>query len=685
MRSTESASQPVKPDADPAMSVPKAQRAPAWRLIVASALMLFVELALIRWTGANIVHLSYFSNFILLGSFLGIGLGFMRAHRKRDASTWWPLFLTPFVALVLVFPVQVSQNNDEILYFTSVKPTGAPAWVTLPVIFLAVAAIMTCLGEGVGRLFPSFPALTAYRLDIIGSLTGIGLFTALSFLGAPPLGWGLIAATGFIALHYSRLPKASAVALVGLVLLLGFESLSAGVSWSPYYKIRVADDRPGRADISVNGIPHQSIGNVTTASTRDLRFIPYQRIDDNRPNNVLIVGAGNGNDVAVALSRGAKSVDAVEIDPRIAEIGKERHPNQPYSDPRVNLVIDDGRAFLQRTTKRYDLIIFALPDSLTLVSGNSSLRLESYLFTRQAIQVARSHLAQGGAFAMYNSYRETWLIDRYGGTIEDVFGHRPCLDSVGGGARRASLVVGLDQADQKCAETWQASTPRAPAASTDDHPFPYLLKPGIPVYYLSVLLAVLLCALIAVRTVAGPIRKMRPYADMFFLGAAFLLIETRYVTSFALLFGSTWVVNAIVFSGVLLAVLLAIETSRRVRLPSLPVLYAVLAGTLAVAYVVPLSSLLEVSASVRLAAAVALAFAPIFVANLIFAQRFADTSGSPLAFGANLLGAMAGGLLEYAALAVGYRNLLVLAAGIYLVAFVLLPRRAPVMVTSGAG
>lgn len=685
MPSTESASDLVTPGAETATTSQDGEKAPAWRLIVASALMLFVELALIRWTGANVVHLSYFSNFILLGSFLGIGLGFMRAHRRRDASTWWPLLLAPFVALVLVFPVQVSQNNDEILYFTVVKPTGAPAWVTLPVIFLAVASIMMCLGEGVGRLFPSFPALTAYRLDIVGSLIGIALFTALSFAGAPPVGWGLIAAAGFVALYRHRLPKAPAIALVLLVLMLGVESLSSGVSWSPYYKIKVKDDRPGHIDISVNGIPHQNIVDIKTESIGGLRFVPYQRAVDNKLRNVLIIGAGNGNDVAVALSRGAQHVDAVEIDPRIAEIGKERHPNHPYADPRVNLVIDDGRAFLQRTKTQYDLILFALPDSLTLVSGNSSLRLESYLFTTEAMQVARAHLAEGGVFSMYNSYRKTWLIDRYGRTLTDVFGHRPCVDSIGGGARRAALVVGLDEADQKCTETWQASTANPPEASTDNHPFPYLLKSGIPAYYLTVLLAVLLCALIAVRTVAGPLRKMRPFADMFFLGAAFLLLETRYVTSFALLFGSTWVVNAIVFAGVLIAVLLAIETSRRVRLPGLPVLYAVLAGTLAVAYFVPLATLLEFSAPARLVVAVALAFAPIFVANLIFASRFADTSGSTLAFGANLLGALAGGILEYSALAIGYRNLLVVAACLYLLAFVLLPRRAPALATSGAG
>ena len=124
-------------------------------------------------------------------------------------------------------------------------------------------------------------------------------------------------------------------------------------------------------------------------------------------------------------------MDAVEIDPRIHEIGQDLQPDHPYQDPRVTVHIDDGRAFLERTHKHVDLILFALPDSITLVAGQSSLRLESYLFTKEAMQTVRAHLAPGGVFAMYNYYREQWLIDRYAGTLADVFGHPPCVDSIG--------------------------------------------------------------------------------------------------------------------------------------------------------------------------------------------------------------------------------------------------------------
>ena len=70
--------------------------------------------------------------------------------------------------------------------------------------------------------------------------------------------------------------------------------------------------------------------------------------------------------------------------------------------------------------------MLALPDSITLVSGQSSLRLESYLFTKQALTTARDRLAPGGVFTMYNYYRQPWLIDRYGNTLQQVFGGPPC-------------------------------------------------------------------------------------------------------------------------------------------------------------------------------------------------------------------------------------------------------------------
>jgi hypothetical protein len=164
---------------------------------------------------------------------------------------------------------------------------------------------------------------------------------------------------------------------------------------------------------------------------------------------------------------------------------------------------------------------------------------------------------------------------------------------------------------------------------------------------------------------------MRPYADLFFMGAAFLLLETKNVVQFALLFGTTWFVNSLVFAGILLAVLGAVEIARRSRLPDRRVLYGLLAASLVVAWIVRPESLLRLEPVARFAAAAALAFAPVFLANLIFSQRFRDVGTSTVAFGANLLGAMLGGVLEYGAIVVGYRDLLVLVTVLYGSAFLL--------------
>ncbi len=84
------------------------------------------------------------------------------------------------------------------------------------------------------------------------------------------------------------------------------------------------------------------------------------------------MGAGSGSDVAIALAEGPGACGReVDIDPRILQIGAEKNPDRAYDDPRVTVHVNDGRAFLQSTDTKYDLILFALPDSLALVNGAS--------------------------------------------------------------------------------------------------------------------------------------------------------------------------------------------------------------------------------------------------------------------------------------------------------------------------
>src|SRR6202011_697702 len=125
-----------------------------------------------------------------------------------------------------------------------------------------------------------------------------------------------------------------------------------------------------------------------------------------------------------------------------------------------------------------------------------------------------------------------------------------------------------------------------------DHPFVYLDGNSIPSLYLIALGLILLASIVLVRPASGPYRRMTGFVDLFFMGAAFLLLETKNIIQFALLFGTTWFVNSLVFAGVLVAVYLAIETARRVRLPRPAVLYGTLIASLAVTWLVPQESLL---------------------------------------------------------------------------------------------
>jgi Spermine/spermidine synthase domain len=640
------------------------------RLFGLSFLMLFAELALIRWTGANIVYLSYFSNFVLLGSFLGIGLGFLRSRSRVNLFPWAPVALALLVLFVLVFPVQVNRAGNQLLFFTStLKTTGLPTWVTLPAIFLAVAAVMTMIGEGVARTFVLFRPLDAYRLDILGSLAGIAVFCVLSFVNAKPVAWGVIVALVLALLllpghRIGVVQVVQAVALLGLVGMLAGETLTSTDLWSPYYRISVS--RLGvNYLVDANGVPHQIIQPQSHRSK--FYFLPYQQAVANPLANVLVIGAGTGNDVATALARGAQHVDAVEIDPEIHQLGVKLNPSHPYQNRRVSTYINDGRSFLQQTKTKYNMILFALPDSLTLVAGQSSLRLESYLFTLQAMQTAKADLAPGGVFAMYNYYRTNWLKNRLAGTLQAAYGHPPCSST----ARHtlSMLTISASPAAVDCKQMWQRPASVVPPA-TDDHPFVYLKGKAIPGYYLLTLAMILLVSILSVRAVGGPLRRMRGYADLFFMGAAFLLLETKNIVQFALLFGTTWLVNALVFAGVLLAVLAAVEISRHVTIRRPVWLYAALLAALIAAWAVPADSLLSLSAIPRFVLAVLLAFTPILLANLIFSQRFRETSDSAVAFGANLLGAMIGGLLEYTSLSLGYRWLLVMVAVLYALAYV---------------
>ncbi|HUR15879.1 MAG TPA: hypothetical protein VMZ33_01220 [Candidatus Limnocylindrales bacterium] len=591
------------------------------------------------------------------------------------------------VALIFNNQLDIQVDSQNELFFGLAESRAADQnFLILPLIVSLVVGLLATLALPLGPLLKSMPPLRAYAIDIGGSMAGIALFAVLSAFGTSPPLWFAIAVALVVVLDIGRgvsMWTAANIAVLAAVLLgvIGHAQARPNEIWSPYYRISSFKASSGLEHLTVDGIPHQALHPLGEENIEEFYEQIYRWFPGKTYEEVLIVGAGSGSDVAIALSHGAGHVDAVEIDPKLLEIGKTRHPNHPYDDPRVTPYNNDGRAFLRTSDKDYDLVIFALPDSLTLVSQQSSLRLESFLFTEQAFATVRDHLTDDGVFVLYNYYRDPWLVAKLGTMLEDAFGHPPLASTYGAvKATLASgpLIAGLPDGvpPGQAPSGLPAAGEPEPTPATDNWPFLYLRNPFIPVHYLAAIAIVLIGAVVAVaaaaRVTGTTIRRFSPH--FFVLGVAFLLLETRSLTSFALLFGTTWLVNALAFFAILLSVLLAIFVNSRwpIRRPTL--YYVALFIAVAVAFLLPPESLLFDPPWLRYVVAGALAFAPVFLANLVFSYSFRDTNTADMAFASNLLGAMVGGMLEYMALVTGYQALLLVVAVLYALAWLFATR-----------
>lgn len=207
--------------------------------------------------------------------------------------------------------------------------------------------------------------------------------------------------------------------------------------------------------------------------------------------------------------------------------------------------------------------------------------------------------------------------------------------------------------------------------ATDDWPFFYMAGRKLPMEYRVALEAMALVALVCLLSVS-PSKMRTVNGHFFFLGAAFLLIEAVSVTRFALLFGSTWMVNSIVFSAILLVVLLANLWMDRIPSLNIHLFYGLLAIAVMINFVFPIHVLLRTGLIVRLLVSMLLMASPIFFAAFIFARSYKQTPDTNLAFASNLLGAVIGGLIEYSSLIIGFRKLWLIALGLYVLSYVVL-------------
>ncbi len=708
------------------LEVPEGARERLWMLLLVSFASLFFELLVVRWISVEVRVFAYFKNLALIACFLGFGLGVYMA-RRRVQMLYVPVVLA-LLALVLRLPWP---RKDELLsglprfiggfddFLMWGIDTHTAPWLgmrgaelamgvfLITMLFSLAALVFVPMGQIIGHILNTeTSANRAYSLNVAASLAGIWAFTGVSALSWPPELWfgvGLVALLPLWRRHPGPLVTVLALSAV-IVSVVHYRDPDAIVVWSPYQKLRmqvgrVIDGRPVRWNLEVNNSWYQHMSDYSHALFErhpDLlegqieRMIDYNLPFQFRPHprRVLIVGAGTGNDAAGAVrnTNDDATITAVEIDPVIYELGRTVHPERPYESPRVRVIINDARNYFQTTRDTFDLVIFGFLDAHTLGSAYTNVRLDNYVYTRESLAKAASLLSPGGVMVVKFSGGLEFIGERLAASLRDVFGREPLSLSFpfiyqwfSGStilvAERDGAATAAVAADPELRALVAAHAYRFDAGgtvpTTDDWPYLYHRSRTVPRIYILLSLVLFGLTLVFLRRQAAVPTRIDWH--FFFLGLAFLLLEVQVISRMALFFGTTWQVNSLVITAVLVMILLANLVAA--RWPGTRRLaYPALLASLLVTYVVPAEQLFFGTRWLAGLVLAALFTLPIFFAGLIFISSFERSVAREVAFGSNLVGAVAGGLLECASFVVGVRALLLISLAAYLVSWVALRR-----------
>jgi hypothetical protein len=608
---------------------------------------------------------------------------------------WFPptLLLVTLFLLAIRRGVEFQQGPDELRFlFTTGKST-----TTFPImlVFILNALVFVPLGDLIGSYFERMPPLRAYSWDLGGAITGTALFGLFSYFWFSPI-LGLILAMAVYFIYWRGL---TSLMITGVFFTASLAIMIIGADktaiWSPYYHITVKELQVDGSLKAVFAPPK----NISTMQDPPFYIVQVNHdfymingtIDSRRytePNpfllnlaeqytlphlirpgakDVLVVGSGGGIDVEAALLYEAARVDAVEIDPVIIQLGHQYNASQAYKGARVSVYNTDARAFFKQTDRTYDMIIFGFLDSQGLFSQMSSIRLDGYVYTSESFKEAFSLLKDGGLLAVsFFSGGKSWLIDRLISMVRFTTGTAPLVYAKPTGqfiilAGKGFIPQGPSQFITYQRIDWHPSgTPEA----VDDWPYLYLRQRFIPLDYL-INIGLLLAISLAYVFLSSRGERKGVDIHFFSLGAGFLLLETKSITTVSLYFGTTWFVSMIVILGVLIMVLLANLVASRVKRFSL-IFYLPLIASIGFLYFFPTQNVLAWPFLSRFIYSLGVIPLPIFFAGLIFSTTFRETQDPSFSFGSNLLGAMVGGFVEYLGMITGTEALLLVVAAFYL-------------------
>lgn len=657
-------------------------------LFLISFLTLYLQLVLIRWIPSQSPIFAWLTNVTLMAAVLGLGVGCLVPDRKRIFNRLFAPLLAALMILASSYREMhfgLPDSITESLWIGSGRGTlreYISFFARFFLLWITVAIVHVPVGMRLGAEFRKRPPLQAYTINLVGALVAIAAITAIAFAQASPLAW-------FVPIFVATLllveRRTSAILVVLFSSAFGLGAIAADSLsnfWSPYSRISVQassdPNRPATYYVWVNSGLHQQMMDLSDSATksghlayeRAIYDLPYRSA---KPRNVLIVGGGSGNDAAAALRAGVDSVDVVEIDPVFLELGRAMHPESPYLDDRVNLINMDARHYFHRTNRRYDLVVFGFLDSVSSASAVGRLRLDNYLYTEESFREAARLLNSTGTMALSFYVNADWVGSHLHQIARIASGQEPTVVRMRHGhvfiTTDTDLGAAVARGDSDLARVG-ATLVEYPVVSnvpTDDWPFLYMKNRHVPRFYLLVLAGILLISTVVIFSLVR-VSGRGTGRRMFFLGAGFLLLETRGFAMLALVIGASWLTNALIIGGILLMVLAANLIVAARRAPSEPVVWTALAAAVLAATLVTPNFFLEMPTLVGAALAIVCYTLPLFFAGIIFSREIESARRPEAAYGLNLLGALLGGALEYSSLSLGFGALGYVALALYCLA-----------------
>jgi SAM-dependent methyltransferase len=366
--------------------------------------------------------------------------------------------------------------------------------------------------------------------------------------------------------------------------------------------------------------------------TRDIEYLPFT-IDAETGGSVLILGAGAGRDVLMARLAGAESITAIEINPAIVDVTREAadYNGSVFDLPGVSTIVADGRNYIERSDKTYDLIYANVVYSQAAAPGSSALA-ENYIFTREALQTYWERISDQGriGFVTHHGIEGLRLIvaaldvlQADGMTLQQALRHVALVSRSSGDPQTRTSVVMITRQPwtQQAAAEFVSQVHRRGAGAlympyylevgfepmiqgvitlddyirinsdfnytpaTDDSPFFYQFRPGLPgpladLLLISVFLAFVYLSWLIFFYVRPDQQQWKraslaPYFAL--LGVGFLLIEAPLIQRFSLLLGQPVLALITVVGALLIGSGLGSLFSSRFPVEALPRLVMVFA------------------------------------------------------------------------------------------------------------